>query len=98
MFIVFFISVFVCCVVPLPWDNILLRTGGKLLLLPVIVGISYELIRIAGRTKNLFTKAISAPGLLIQRITTREPNDRQIEVAIAAVKPCIPENKEDDVW
>ncbi len=78
--------------------NTLARVGIQLIFLPFIVGISYEFIRLAGTHTNAFTKILSAPGLAIQRITTREPNDRQIEVAIAAIKPCIPENLEDDQW
>ena len=74
------------------------RLGLQIILLPLIVGISYELIRLAGKHDNWFTRIISAPGLRIQRLTTREPDDSQIEVAIAAIKPCIPENKEDDQW
>lgn len=76
----------------------LLRVLIKLPLLPVVVGISYELIRLAGRYTNIFTKIISAPGLWMQRLTTREPNDLQIEVAIAAVTPCLPKEGEDDNW
>ncbi len=78
--------------------NTIARVGIQLIFLPFIVGISYELIRLAGTHTNAFTKILSAPGLAIQRITTREPNDKQIEVAIAAIKPCIPENLEDDQW
>ena len=70
----------------------------KILLLPIVTGIAYELIRLAGRYDNIVTKIISAPGLWIQRITTREPNEKQIECAIAALEACIPENKEDDQW
>ncbi len=70
----------------------ILRTSCKILLLPVIVGISYELIRIAGKYDNIITKIISAPGLLLQRLTTKEPNKQQIEVAIEAMKLVIPEN------
>lgn len=73
----------------------LLRASCKILLLPVIVGISYELIRIAGKYDNIFTRIISAPGLWLQRLTTREPDDKQIEVAIAAMELVIPENGED---
>ena len=73
--------------------------GGMLcLLLPVVVGISYEFIRIAGKSNNWLTRALSWPGLQIQRITTREPDASQIECAIAALKPCIPEDMEDDKW
>ena len=52
-----------------------------------MVGISYELIRIAGRYDNILTRIISAPGLYIQRLTTKEPDEKQIEVAIKAIKP-----------
>lgn len=76
----------------------LLRVLIKLPLLPVVVGISYELIKLAGRYTNIFTKIISAPGLLMQRLTTREPDDSQIEIAIAAVTPCLPKEGEDDNW
>ncbi len=98
IFLVLFISIFVFTVVGVPWDNILVRMGFKLLLLPVIVGIAYELIRLAGRYDNLATRIISAPGLWVQRITTSEPNDGQIECAIAALKAVIPEDSEDDRW
>lgn len=76
----------------------LLRVLIKLPLLPIVVGISYELIKLAGRYTNIFTKIISAPGLWMQRLTTREPDNSQIEVAIAAVMPCLPKEGEDDNW
>ena len=74
-----------------PW----LRTAVKLLLLPVTCGIGYELIKICGRHDNTLTRIISAPGLWAQRITTKEPSDDMIEVAIKAMKAVIPENGED---
>ena len=76
----------------------MLRTAVKLLLLPLTVGIGYELIKLAGRRDNWFTRIISAPGLWMQRITTIEPDDGMIECAIAALKAVIPENPEDDRW
>lgn len=76
----------------------ILRICCKIIFLPVIVGISYELITIAGRYDNIITRIISAPGLGIQRLTTKEPADEMIEIAIAAVKPVIPENPEDAKW
>lgn len=76
----------------------LLRVVIKLPFLVVIIGISYELIRLAGRYTNIFTKIISAPGLFMQRLTTREPDASQIEIAIAAVTPCLPKEGEDDNW
>ncbi len=82
----------------LPWSNVWLRFGLQLLLLPVESAVAYEVIRIAGRIDNPLTRAISAPGMWLQHITTCEPDDSQIEVAIEALKPCIPENREDDIW
>lgn len=96
IFITLFISILVMCFVP--FENVWLRMISSIILLPLMVGISYELIRIAGRYDNLFTKIISAPGLYIQRLTTKEPDAEQIECAIAAIKPCIPENLEEDRW
>ena len=70
----------------------------KIAVLPLIVGVGYELIKLAGRKDNAFTRAISAPGLWMQRITTKEPDDSMIECAIAALKPVIPENPDEDKW
>ena len=96
IFIVLIISIFVMCFVPftVTWQ----RVVASLVLLPVVVGISYECIRLAGNNDNLFTRILSAPGLAMQRITTREPDDSMIEIAIAALKPCIPSDKTEDKW
>lgn len=67
-------------------DNVLMKVGLRLLLLPIVAGISYEIIRLAGRSENVLVKIISAPGMLIQRMTTKEPDEKMIEVAIAAVE------------
>ena len=79
-------------------ENIWLRMLCRLLTLPIVVGISYELIKLAGRYDNIFTKVLSAPGLWLQRITTKEPDDSQIEVALAAFKAVLPDDKEEDKW
>lgn len=79
-----------------PW--VITRLILRLLLLPVVAGVSYEIIKFAGRHDNAFTRAISKPGMLFQHITTNEPDDSQIEVAIAALKAVIPENKAEDEW
>ncbi len=96
IFLVLFISILAGCLIPFTvvWQRVLCSFA----MLPIVVGISYELIRLAGRADNLFTRILSAPGLWIQRITTKEPDDKQIECAIAAITPCIPENIEDDLW
>ena len=96
IFIVLIVSIFVMCFVPftVTWQRIV----ASLVLLPLVVGISYECIRLAGNNDNLFTRILSAPGLAMQRITTREPDDSMIEIAIAAMTPCIPSDKEEDKW
>lgn len=70
----------------------------KILMLPLICGIGYELIKICGRYENLATKIISAPGMWMQRLTTKEPDDDMIEVAIAALTMVKPENPDEDCW
>lgn len=80
------------------WGNMWIRLGMKLLLLPVVAGISYEIIRWAGRSKNKVVCVISRPGMWLQNITTREPDDSQLEVAIESMKAVLTENKEDDKW
>lgn len=67
-------------------DNALTQLGMRLLLIPVVAGISYEILKLAGRSNNIFMRIISAPGLLLQKLTTKEPDDDMIEVAIAAVE------------
>ena len=78
-------------------DNVLLRTAVKLLTFPIVVGVGYELIKLAGRADNLFTRIISAPGKWLQHITTREPDDSMIECAIAAMNKVIPDDGS-DTW
>lgn len=67
-------------------DSILLKVVIRLLLIPVIAGISYEVLRFAGRHNNILVRIISAPGMLLQRLTTKEPDESMAEVAIAAVE------------
>lgn len=67
-------------------DNVLQKVVLRVLLMPVVAGISYELIRLAGRSDNIFVRILSAPGMLIQRITTKEPDESMVEVAIASVE------------
>ena len=74
-----------------------LRPVIKILLLPLSCGIGYELIKICGKRDNAFTRIIAAPGLWAQRITTKEPDDKMIEVAIEAIKAVIPEDGSDIV-
>ncbi len=79
-------------------QRLLLRMGTRLLLLPVVAGVSYEIIKIAGRSSNPCVKWLTKPGLWLQKLTTREPDETQIEVAIKSIEAVIPEDKEADKW
>ena len=70
----------------------------KLLLLPVVVAITYEINRWAGRHNNAFTRILTAPGMWLQNFTTNEPDDAMIEVGIAAVQAVLPEEEGTDRW
>ena len=94
LLIVLVISILVFSVVT--WSSVWMRVALKILLLPVVVGIAYEIIRFAGRHDNPLTRAVSAPGLWLQNLTTFEPDESQLEVAIAAMKPCIPDDGTDN--
>ena len=76
-------------------DNLALRMVVKLCTFPIVIGVGYELIKLAGRRDNWLTRAISAPGKALQRITTREPDDGMIECAIEAMKLVIPTDGSD---
>ena len=78
--------------------NTLLRIVLKLLLLPVVMGVGYEIIKFCGRHDNVVTRAVSAPGLWLQHITTNEPDDSMSECAIAAVLPVLPEDPDEGKW
>lgn len=73
-------------------ENNLLQTALRLLTLPVVVGLGYEFIRYAGRHDNLLVKILSAPGLWIQRLTTKEPDEKQMEVAIRSLMAALPDD------
>ena len=91
-----FISTPLSLLLPQIAENRILWMLVKLLILPLIMGIGYEFIKYAGRHDNLFVKILSAPGLWMQRLTTKEPDDSMIEVGIAAFKAVITDNPEDD--
>ena len=76
----------------------LLMIVFKLLLLPLVVSIAYEINRWVGRNDNAFTRFLTAPGLWMQNFTTNEPDDSMIEVAITAVKAVLPEEEGSDAW
>ena len=70
----------------LGWPNLVMRIVSRLLLIPVVAGLSYELLRWAGRSDGIVVKVLSLPGLYLQKLTTCEPDDEHLEVAIAAMK------------
>ena len=96
LFIVVIVSILIFSFVP--WTSTLGRVGLKLLFLPLVVGIAYEILKFTGRHENACTKVLASPGLFFQKFTTKEPEDDMIEVAIAAMKAVIPESREEDKW
>ena len=97
LFMVLIVSILVLSL--FGWPDPLMRFVIRLLMLPVIVGISYEINRVIGKSSGRFAYMVSYPGLWLQKIaTTREPDGEQIEVAIEALKGVIVENKEEDIW
>ena len=95
MFVMLFISILIFSVVS--WDmNQFAMIGLRLLLIPIVVGIGYEILMYAGKHENVLTKILSAPGLWIQRITTKEPDLEELEVAITALKRAMPDEFPED--
>lgn len=89
LLIVMIVSIFVFAF--LGWPDLWLRISSRIILLPVVAGISYEIIRFAGRSKNSFVRLAIMPGLWLQYLTTREPDDSMIEVAIESLKAVSPQ-------
>ena len=80
------------------WSNVWVRMLTRLALLPVVAGLSYEINRFAGRHDNALTNLLRKPGLALQKLTTAEPTDDMLEVAIEAMNRVIPENEGEDTW
>ena len=97
-FLILVILVSIVLYAVLPWSGTMLRVLYKLAMLPLLVGICYEILKWAGRSNSLLARAVSAPGLWLQHLTTFEPEDDMIEVAIAAVTPVLPKKPEDGQW
>ena len=97
-FLLFVMIISIIIFTLLPKTGVILRVLMRLALLPVVAGLSYEVIKWAGRSKSKAVCTLSKPGLWLQKLTTREPDESQIEVAIESMKPCIPENKDEDKW
>lgn len=91
IFVMLILSVLVFSLPFIPWDNPWLRLLIKLPLMPIVCGLGFEFIAFAGKHDNVFTRFLSAPGLLMQRVTTREPDLKQLEIAIIAIKSSMPD-------
>lgn len=87
LFIVMIISIIIFSFTG--WPNLILRVVTRLLCMPIVAGIAYEIIRFFGKFDNVSTKVLSYPGMMLQKITTREPDDKQLEVAITALKAVL---------
>ena len=97
-FLVLMLLVGIVVAMFIPVTTPFLRTIIKILTIPVMVGIGYELIKWAGRSDSWLSRAVSKPGMWMQRITTKEPDDSMIECAIAALKAVLPDDPEADRW
>lgn len=98
LFVIMAVAILVHAALGVGWDNTWLRLAVRLLSLPIIVSITYELNRFVGRHDNWFTRILTAPGLWLQNWTTQEPDDSMIEVGIRALSEVLPEEKGADAW
>ena len=90
LFIVMFISIILFSF--FGWPNPFLRVAIRILCIPIVAGISYEIIKFLGKYNNILSKIVAYPGMMMQKITTKEPDDQQLEVAIAALKAALGED------
>lgn len=90
LFIVMFISIILFSF--FGWPNPVLRVAIRILCIPIVAGISYEIIKFLGKYNNILSKIVAYPGMMMQKITTKEPDDQQLEVAIAALKAALGED------
>ena len=95
-FLMFVMIVAIICHVFMGWPNPVMRVVLRILVLPVIAGVSYELLKWAGSSNNVIVEFLSLPGIYLQKLTTAEPDEKQLEVAIAAVKAVIPHDRDDE--
>ncbi len=92
-FIFFVLMISIIIFTFISWENVVTRLLTKLLLFPIVTGLSFEMIKLAGKSNHPIVKALSYPGLMMQKITTSEPDDRQLEVAIVAFKSVLDSDK-----
>lgn len=98
MFVMLFLSIVVSAALPASlWDNLALRFLTKIAIIPLIVGIGYEITIFSGTHDNFVLRILTAPGLWFQKITTREPDEAEIEVAIKALRAALGEDDGEEV-
>ncbi len=95
MFLVMVVSILLFSL--FSWPNLLTRVVLRIVLLPVVAGISYELIRWAGRSNSALARIVAYPGMMLQKLTTREPDDSQLAVAIASLEAILEIEGDDDI-
>ncbi len=96
LFLVMAVSIIVFSFVG--WHSVWLNMIIRILLLPLVAGIAYELVKVAGRNDNILSKIISAPGMMFQKLTAKEPDEGMIECAIMAFNAVLPKNEEEAKW
>lgn len=96
LFIVMIVSILLFSL--FSWSGVLMRLLIRILLIPIVAGISYEIIKWAGKSESKLSCIVSAPGMWLQKLTTREPDDKQIEVAVEALKNVLVPDPEADNW
>lgn len=96
LFIVMIVSILLFSL--FSWSGLLMRLVIRILLIPIVAGISYEIIKWAGKSESKLSCIVSAPGMWLQKLTTREPDDKQIEVAVEALKNVLVPDPEADNW
>lgn len=96
LFVVMIISILVFSLVTS--ESRVIQLVLRLVLLPVVIGLSYEINRFAGRHDGVFSRALRWPGMMLQHITVLEPDDSMIEVAIVSLEHVIPDNRQEDTW
>lgn len=96
LFIVMVVSIFVYSFLNFP--GIVLRIISRIVMLPVIAGISYEILKYVGRSDSKIVHVLIYPGLLLQKLTTAEPDDGMLEVGLAALKAVVEDSKGEDIW
>ncbi|AOY75566.1 DUF1385 domain-containing protein [Clostridium formicaceticum] len=96
LFIVMMVSILLFST--MGWPNPVVRMVTRLALMPVVAGVSYEIIKLGGRSNSPIMKLVNYPGLMLQKLTTLEPDDGQLEVAIEALKNVLVDNEEEIKW